>query len=168
MYIIEQLDAPWTEEERDAFIEKYRSPDYVLQQYTDKIESWAYDEFDRAEIIVPPPIPPTPEEQYEMNKEYFESQFFEIPDVGWYRKAPKGYASAIESLGVAYNMITSGAVEELPAGTFIFYQQPDYSDNEQCTEEWLVAHHILSPTMSKQEFMQFYSAFVVAWNQSEH
>lgn len=168
MHIIETVDAPWTEEIVQSLLENYGSSEYVIRKYTDKIEVWTYDDYDKIEVIVPDPIPPTPEEEYEMHKEYFEMQFFAVPNFGWYRKAPKGYASAIESLTVAYNMITSNAIQTIPAGTFIFYPQPDYHDAEQCTEDWLVAHQIPGPEMTKEEFLQFYAAFVLAWNNTEH
>ena len=98
----------------------------------------------------------------------FKAEFFQVGNFGFYRKKPKGYTSALESLSVAYNMITSGAIQQLPAGTFIFYPEPDYTKPEECTEEWLVAHHILSEAMTAQQFVQFYAAFVTAWNTEMH
>lgn len=98
----------------------------------------------------------------------FKDKFFEIEGFNYYRKEPKGYTSALESLGVAYNMITSNIIQELPAGTFIFYPQPDFYSEEQCTEEWLIEHQILSDVMTKEQFLQFYAAFVVAWNNEMH
>ena len=108
------------------------------------------------------------EEQAEIREENFKNEFFEIENYGWYRKKPKGYTSALESLTVAYNMVTSGVIQELPAGTFIFYPEPDYTIPEQCTEEWLVEHHILSEAMTAQQFLPFYAQFVVAWNNEMH
>lgn len=108
------------------------------------------------------------EEQAQLREENFKSQFFEIQGYNWYRKQPKGYTSALESLNVAYNMITSGAIQELPSGTFIFYPQPDFTKPEQCTEEWLIANQILSEAMNAQQFIQFYAQFVVAWNTEMH
>jgi hypothetical protein len=108
------------------------------------------------------------EEQAAIRESNFKSQFFEIVNYGFYRKQPKGYTSALESLSVAYNMVTSGVIQELPAGTFIFYQEPDYTIPEQCTEEWLINHQILSETMTAQQFLPFYAQFVIAWNQQMH
>lgn len=98
----------------------------------------------------------------------FKDKFFEIQGFNYYRKQPKGYTSALESLGVAYNMITSGVIHELPAGTFIFYPKPNFYIAEQCTEEWLIEHQIFSEAMSREQFLQFYAAFVVAWNNEMH
>ena len=50
----------------------------------------------------------------------------------------------------------------------IFYQQPDFTKPEECTEEWLVEHQIFNPEMSVQEFGTFYMAFMTAWNTQEH
>ena len=101
-------------------------------------------------------------------EEMFKKFFFKIDNFGWYRKQPKGYTSALESLSIAYNMITSGLIQELPAGTFIFYQEPDFFNPETLKEEWLVNHQIRSTAMTKEQFVQFYVTFVMAWNQIEH
>ena len=108
------------------------------------------------------------EEKAQEREEAFKNEFFEITNYGWYRRKPKGYTSALESLTVAYNMVTSGVIQELPAGTFIFYPEPDYTKPEQCTEEWLIEHHILSEAMTAQQFLPFYAQFVVAWNNEMH
>lgn len=108
------------------------------------------------------------EEKAKEREEVFKNEFFEIQGYNFYRKKPKGYTSALESLTVAYNMITSGIIQELPAGTFIFYPEPDYTKPEQCTEEWLIEHHILSDAMTAQQFLPFYTQFVVAWNEEMH
>lgn len=118
------------------------------------------------------------EEQTAQRKSTFESQFFQIPTIentfvgGWYRKVPKGYASALESLNTAYNAYSASlAVDptaKFPADTLIFYTAPDYSDAEQCTEEWLIAHQFKNTEMTSAQFMQFYSAFVISWNMTEH
>ena len=69
MKIKEKLEPPYTEQERTDFINKYNSPDYVLQQIGEVIECWEYDEFDKAIIIVPEPPEPTPEEKLEQKKQ---------------------------------------------------------------------------------------------------
>ena len=118
------------------------------------------------------------EEQTAQRKATFESQFFQIPTIadafegGWYRKVPKGYASALESLNTAYNAYSASLVADpsakFPANTLIFYTQPDFTQAEQCTEEWLIAHQFRNKEMTSAQFMQFYSAFVTAWNTTEH
>ena len=96
----------------------------------------------------------------------FKSQFFEIPNYGWFRKVPKGYSSAVESLNTAFNAVT--ILQMLPANMLIFYQEPDFTIPEQCTEEWLIEHQTTNEQMTVQEFGAFYMAFMTAWNTQEH
>lgn len=105
-------------------------------------------------------------EQAALREQNFKSQFFEIPNYGWYRKVPKGYSSAVESLNTAFNAVS--IMQQLPANMLIFYQEPDYTIPEQCTEEWLVEHQIFNEAMSIQEFGQFYITFMTVWNNQEH
>lgn len=102
----------------------------------------------------------------------FKSNFFLVKDFGWYRKQPKGYQSAVESINSAYNSFTEmqklGLTENFPANTLIFYQQPDFSKPEECTEDWLVAHQIFNQEMTPEQFGQFYISFIQAWNTMEH
>jgi len=96
----------------------------------------------------------------------FKASFFEIESFGWFRKVPKGYSSAVESLNTAFNAVS--LLQKLPADTMIFYQQPDFYKPEDCTEEWLVEHQTKNPEMSVQEFAAFYMAFMTAWNTEMH
>ena len=109
----------------------------------------------------------------------FEKEFFLIPavmkqevegeevDVNvYYRRKPKGYSSAVESLVAAYTIAV--AQGKLGAGLIKVYPVPDFNDPEQVTEEWLVANQISLPEMNTQEFMAFYAKFLVAWNTIEH
>jgi len=108
----------------------------------------------------------TPEELAEEREENFKNQFFEIPNYGWFRKVPKGYSSAVESLNTA--SIAVSFLQKLPANTLIFYQQPDFTKPEECTEEWLIEHQTTNAEMSVQEFGQFYLTFTAAWNTEMH
>ena len=147
------LNKPYTEPQRLDFIVVYNHQfGYEIRETITALEAWAMTDAEKAAI----------------REEDFKKEFFEIEGYNFYRKQPKGYTSALESLTVAYNMITSGVIQELPAGTFIFYPEPDYTKPEQCTEEWLVANQILSEAMTKEQFIQFYAAFVVAWNTEMH
>lgn len=47
----------------------------------------------------------------------------------------------------------------------IFYETPDFSKPEQCTEEWLVAHQIHPEPMTLQEWTMFYIQFSTAYAQ---
>ncbi|MBQ1769072.1 MAG: hypothetical protein IIZ99_00010 [Turicibacter sp.] len=96
----------------------------------------------------------------------FKAKFFEIPSYGWFRRAPKGYQSAVECLNLAYNNVTMAG--SLPANTLIFYQQPDFTKPEECTEDWLIAHQTKNAEMTAQEFAALYAGFSVAWNNTEH
>ena len=96
----------------------------------------------------------------------FKSAFFKVENVGYYRKQPKGYQSAIESINTAFNICSKKG--GLPANTLIFYPEPDFAKAEQCTEEWLIAHQIKLPAMTAEQFDELYIAFVMAWNNEEH
>ncbi len=106
------------------------------------------------------------QEQAEKRQAQFENTFFNIPSFGWFRKIPKGYSSAVESLNTAFNIVA--VLGNLPADTLIFYVAPDFTDPEQCTEEWLIAHQTKNQQMSAQEFGVFYAEFITAWNNQEH
>lgn len=108
----------------------------------------------------------TGEEVAEKRQAEFEADFFYIPNFGWFRKKPKGYSSAVESLNTAFNAVT--IMQKLPAGMLIFYQAPDFTKPEECTEEWLIEHQTFNAEMSAQEFGAFYVGFMTAWNNQEH
>lgn len=105
-------------------------------------------------------------EQAQKRQAEFEAQFFEIENVGYYRKEPKGYSSAVESINTAFNIVTVAG--SLPANTLTFYIKPDFTNAEQCTEDWLVAHQFKNETMTPTEFGAFYAKFIEAWNKQEH
>ena len=115
---------------------------------------------------------PTAEEQAQEREIAFKTTFFEIPAIdgifqgGYYRKVPKGYQSAVESINTAFNAVT--VLGLLPQDYLIFYAKPDFTDETQCTEEWLVANQFRNQTMTAQEFGQFYVAFMTGWNNQEH
>lgn len=102
----------------------------------------------------------------------FKQTFFEIPAVGtifkggWYRKQPKGYSSATESINTAFNLVNM--MGALPKDSLIFYTKPDFSNEEQCSEEWLIENQFRNEAWSKEDFAQFYYAFVTGWNAQEH
>lgn len=102
----------------------------------------------------------------EARKEEFLKQFFKIDGYGYFRKQPKGYGSAVESLNTAFNIVT--VLGNLPANTLTFYAEPDFTIAEQCTEEWLVENAIKNEVMTPSEFGTFYAQFMMAWNSQEH
>ncbi|MBO7735025.1 MAG: hypothetical protein J6S67_20855 [Methanobrevibacter sp.] len=106
------------------------------------------------------------DEQAAKREADFKSKFFDIEGFGWFRKVPKGYSSAVECLNLAFNNVSM--LGKLPAETLIFYQEPDFTKPEECTEEWLIEHQTKNAEMTVQEFGQFYAGFSVAWNNTEH
>ena len=106
------------------------------------------------------------QEQARKREADFKSKFFNIEGYGWYRKEPKGYQSAVESMNVLFNI--ANVSDGIQAGLIIFYQEPDFTKEEECTEEWLIEHQIIQPVMTKQAFMSLYVAFMTAWNTEEH
>ena len=108
----------------------------------------------------------TDKEKADEREADFKSKFFNIEGFGWYRKQPKGYQSAVESMNVLFNI--ANVSDGIQAGLIIFYEEPDFTKPEECTEEWLVAHQIIQPAMTKQAFMALYVAFMTAWNTEEH
>lgn len=107
-----------------------------------------------------------PEPTADDRRELFLQDFFNVQGVGYYRKKPKGYQSAIESINTAFNLCNK--MGGLPANTLIFYQEPDFNIPAQCTEEWLVNHQIKLPAMTADQFNELFIAFVTAWNSEEH
>lgn len=102
----------------------------------------------------------------EARKEEFLKQFFKIEGYGYFRKQPKGYGSAVESLNTAFNIVS--VLGNLPANTLTFYAEPDFTIAEQCTEEWLVENATKNEVMTPSEFGTFYAQFTMAWNSQEH
>ena len=102
----------------------------------------------------------------EARKQEFLKIFFKIDGHGYFRKQPKGYGSAVESLNTAFNIVT--VIGKLPAETLTFYPEPDFTKPEQCTEEWLVANATKNEEMTPSEFGIFYAKFITGWNEQEH
>lgn len=166
-----KLEQPYTEEERANFIVEYNHNQGLLIEETDE----ALYALEPNEIMVDgePTVNPNFEEEKAKEREIaFKTTFFEIPAIdgifqgGYYRKVPKGYQSAVESINTAFNAVT--VLGLLPQDYLIFYTKPDFTDETQCTEEWLVANQFRNQTMTAQEFGQFYVAFMTGWNNQEH
>ena len=101
-------------------------------------------------------------------KAEFENKFIQTP-WGWYRKQPKGYANAPQSIDIICNIVNaSDGFTEQVADMMLFYQQPDFNNPEECTEEWLIKHQYKHEPCSTQEFMQFYIAFQTAWAKDQY
>lgn len=80
--------------------------------------------------------------------------------LGNYRLEPKGYANAQQSIDVVNNNVnTLGSLTEELAKWIIFYETPDFTKTEECTEEWLVAHQKNPSVMTLEEWQKFYFEF---------
>ena len=156
MELKDKLTKPFTETEKMAFISQQNLEGNQIKYTDDGLEAWGY----------------STEEIAEDREKKFRKAFFEIPAIGaafkggWYRKKPKGYSSATESINTAFNIVTTMGV--LPKDSLVFYTKPDFTKEEQCTEEWLIANQFKNDAMSKEDFVQLYYAFVTAWNTQEH
>lgn len=108
----------------------------------------------------------TPEDR----KQYFLKKFFKVSlgelGTGYYRKTPKGYQSAIESINTAQIMCSK--MGGLPAGILVFYREPNFNKPEECTEEWLEQNQIILPALNTSAFDLLYLNFVQSWNEQEH
>jgi hypothetical protein len=121
--------------------------------------------YSNGEII---PNPDYDEIKADERKKEFENKFIQTL-WGWYRKQPKGYANAPQSIDIIFNIVNaSGGFTQQVADMMLFYQQPDYDKPEECTEEWLIEHQYKHEPCSTQEFMQFYIAFQTAWANDQY
>lgn len=112
----------------------------------------------------------TPDLTSAERKALFLEDFFKVNlgELGnaYYRKKPKGYASAVESILTA--QIICAKLNGLPEGILIFYKQPTFSKPEQCTEEWLESHQIVLPALTVEQFDELFINFITSWNKKEH
>jgi hypothetical protein len=158
MSIIAELVLPCSDKEKQDFIVKYNHQQGCTIEKTE--DKWIAVGLVSVEELAP------------LREAEFQKHFFEIPAVGtifkggWYRKQPKGYSSATESINTAFNLVNM--IGSLPKDSLIFYTKPDFSDEEQCSEEWLIANQFRNEAWSKEDFAQFYYAFVTGWNAQEH
>ena len=85
---------------------------------------------------------------------------FLATSLGNYRLQPKGYANAQQSIDTVNNIVMAmGGLNETIAQMVIFYDTPDFTKEEECTEEWLIQHQSHPQTMTIQEWTQFYIEF---------
>lgn len=145
--------------------EPFQSIEVTEELYNDFTEDTDRYIWNGTEII---PNPDYEEIKANERKAEFESKFIQTI-WGWYRKQPKGYANAPQSIDIIFNIVNaSGGFTEQVANMMLFYKQPDYDNAEECTEEWLVAHQYKHEPCSIQEFMQFYIAFQTAWANDQY
>lgn len=153
MEIIAELKQPYTEEEREDFIVEYNHRQgYKIEEADNALLAWGY----------------TEEEKAEQRQANFERQFI-LTSKGNYRLQPKGYANAQQSIDTvnAIVMAMQGLTEDI-ANMVIFYDTPDFSKPEECTEEWLVQHQHHPQPMTVQEWVQFYIEFTTLYAQKQY
>ena len=110
----------------------------------------------------------TDEQKAQERQTQFSDNFI-ITSWGAFRKTPQGYSSAVEAVNTIFNMvnIAQGLNENL-APLLIFYEVPDFTDPEQCTEEWLVANQKTHEPCDLATFMQWYLEFQTIWAQTQY
>ena len=105
----------------------------------------------------------TVEEKEEKEAQAREKEFythFIKTSLGNYRLEPKGYSNAQQAMDVTNTMATAlGGLTEQLVPLVIFYETPDFSKAEECTEEWLVAHQKNPSVMTLEEWQKFYFEF---------
>lgn len=153
MEIIAELKQPYTQEERCNFIVEYnRHQGLEIVETETELQAWGY----------------TEEEKAEQRQADFESQFL-LTSQGNYRLQPKGYANAQQSIDTVNNIVMAmnGLTEQI-AQMIIFYDTPDFTKPEQCTEEWLIQHQHHPQAMTKEEWTQFYIEFTTLYAQKQY
>lgn len=163
-----ELKKPYDDIQRADFIVQYSHQQGLVIEETDE----ALYALEPNEIMVdnkPVVDPQYEEKQAALRRSRFENEFIETSYVkngttGWYRQAPKGYANAPQSLEIVnkYAQKFQGVNEEL-ASMLIFYPCPDFTDPEQCTEEWLITHQFNPDTMTLQQWEEFTYDFDKRW-----
>lgn len=122
-------------------IPKYRTETVTHTGYN--LQAWGY----------------TEEDYVIQRKETFTSQFL-ATSLGNFRLQPKGYANAQQAMDVINTMATAlGGLTEQLTNLVIFYPTPDFTVEEQCTEEWLVANQIKPEVMTLADWQKFYLEF---------
>lgn len=144
MEVKAQLNKPYTEQEKINFIvQQNHKLGYIIEVQEDKLVALGY----------------TDEEKANARKQEFYTQFIQT-SLGNYRLQPKGYANAQQAMDVTNTMATAlGGLTEQLTSLVIFYETPDFTKEEECAEEWLVAHQIKPNVMTLAEWQKFYLEF---------
>jgi hypothetical protein len=144
MEIKAQLNKPYTDKQRmDFIVEQNHRKGYEVKETEEALEAWGY----------------TEEEKSLQRKKDFESKFLSTSK-GNYRLQPKGYSNAQQSVDTINGMVNAlGGLTQQIAQMVIFYPTPDFTKEEECTEEWLIAHQYNAEPMTKEEWTDFYIEF---------
>lgn len=160
-----KLNRPYTETQKFNFVVAHQGKNF---QET----STAYYALEPWEKLVDDEVIDNTEEYQEQQAQERRKQFadnFIITSWGAFRKTPQGYSSAVEAVNTIFNMvnIAQGLTESL-APLLIFYEVPDFTDPEQCTEEWLIANQKTHEPCGLATFMQWYLEFQTIWAQTQY
>ena len=97
------------------------------------------------------------------------SKTFLTTSLGNYRITPQGYANAQQAIDVVNNNVNMlGSLTEELTQWIIFYETPDFTKEEECTEEWLVEHQYHPEPMTLEEWQKFYFEFCQLYAQSQY
>jgi len=108
----------------------------------------------------------TEEEKTAERKANFENNFLELDTNKNYRLEPKGYSNAQQSIDVVDRQVQKrGALTSEIATMVLFYETPDFTKPEQCTEEWLIQHQYSIDPMSKENWDLVYDDFTLKYAQ---
>lgn len=106
------------------------------------------------------------DEKAAQREEEFKNNFFEITTNMNYRYTPKGYSGVADSLNTAANIVN--ATGSLPAGIITYYPTPDFYNEEQCGEAWLVANSYTNEELDKEAFYKLYVTIITKYNEEVH
>lgn len=108
------------------------------------------------------------QEQAQLRQKEFYNNFV-VTSWGAFRKNPQGYSSAVEAVNTIFNMVNvAQSLTAQLAQLLIFYEVPDFTQAEQCTEDWLVAHQKTHEACDLQTFMTWYLEFQTVWAQTQY
>lgn len=153
MEIKAKIEKPYDDEQYANFVVEYNHQQgYEIRETETELQAWGY----------------SAEEKAEQRQANFERQFL-LTSKGNYRLQPKGYANAQQSIDTvnAIVMAMQGLTEDI-ANMVIFYDTPDFTKAEECTEEWLIQHQHHPQPMTVQEWMQFYIEFTTLYAQKQY
>ena len=153
MEIKATLQKPYTENEKiDFIVEQNHRLGFEIKETSEALEAWGYTEEEQAQARA---------------KEFYNT--FLATSKGNYRLQPKGYANAQQSIDTINNMVNAlGSLTNQISEMILFYETPDFTDETQCTEEWLVAHQHKAPVMTKGEWTEFYIEFSTLYAQKQY
>lgn len=167
-----RLDKPYTDKQRIDFIFKYNH-DCFQEGYHCRIEEtetalFALEDNEIMKDGEPIINPDWEKEETARRKAEFDQQFL-LTSKGNYRIYPKGYANAQQSIDTVNNIVVAmqGLTEDI-ANMVIFYDTPDFSKEEECTEEWLIQHQHHPSPMTLGEWAQFYIEFTTLYAQQQY